>query len=169
MASGDHLHRQYSNTECHNGLLGYLVQNIWLNTLPSENETNMMGHLYKMLYSLPFNSKIVWLMGIKNCLYGLFLSNMRREVQITDFCWSWQNTIYIRLLVTYLASRYALNFVMHIICVIYPEGKPTKTHLGLYQAVNWPFIWVKIGDFTRHITILHWHITEFDFCVTPLK
>ena len=48
----------------------------------------------------------------------------------------------------YLVPLYSALFALCCILVICLEGKPSKTHLGLYQANNWPCQWVKIGNFT---------------------
>ena len=58
------------------------------------------------------------------------------------------------MIVTYLAPDYAIMFVLHLICMIYTEGKWSKMQLYLYQVINQQCQWVKIGEFARSITIL---------------
>ena len=70
-------------------------------------------------------------------------------------------TIYASFSVAYLAWDYAAVSILHLIRATHPEGKSSKKHMGLYQASNQQCQWVKIGGFTRCVTILHWYITAW--------
>ena len=78
---------------------------------------------------------------------GVRLSKCVNVYVLQQFVSQARTTLYIHLIVTYLAPDHALMFVLRLIRAIYPERKPNKMHLG-HQAINQPCQWAKIGDFT---------------------
>ena len=59
------------------------------------------------------------------------------------------NSVNISFIDRYVAPDSAAIFILCPIHVMYPDGNPSKTHLDLHKAINWPRQWAKIGDFTR--------------------
>ena len=49
--------------------------------------------------------------------------------------------IYLCLVVTYLASAYALVFLLCLVSMIYPDGKPSEMHRSLCRAINQLWQW----------------------------
>ena len=65
------------------------------------------------------------------------------------------NTLYTHFLDTYLALDYPTVSVLRLVLKIHLEGKPSKTQVCLYQAVNRTGQWAKREDFTTGTLLSH--------------